>query len=54
MRTEFGKEIPAVKRPVGAPRSRCNDDINIGFKGEHGRTWTRFTWLRIGASVGLM
>jgi hypothetical protein len=24
------------------------------LKGEHARTWTRYIWLRIGASVGLM
>jgi hypothetical protein len=39
-----------VKRPLGGPRHRWEDNIKMDLKEVGWRAWTEFIWLRIGAS----
>jgi hypothetical protein len=36
-----------VKKPLGRPRHRWQDDIIIDLKGNVGNVWTGCIWLRI-------
>ena len=49
MRVMVGK--PEVKRPLGRPRHRCDDELkNIGWA----ETWTGLMWIRIGTDSELL
>jgi hypothetical protein len=41
------------KRPLGRLRRRWEDNINKNLKNSD-RAWTRFIWLSIGTTVGLL
>jgi hypothetical protein len=44
---------PEGKRPVGRPRRRWEDNINVDLRDIYnGVVWTGFIWLRIGANEG--
>jgi hypothetical protein len=42
------------KRPLGRPRRRWEDNIEMDIRGIDGVVWTRFIWLRMGTSGGLL
>ena len=42
------------KRPLGRPRSRCDDNIRWIFKKWGGEAWTGLIWLRIRTVGGLL
>jgi hypothetical protein len=52
--TGFWLGGPKVKKPLGRPRCRWEDNIKLGHreKGTDGSNWIR--WLRIGSSGGLL
>jgi hypothetical protein len=52
--TEFWNGNTYRKRTIAVPRNRCNGDINMIVKGEHGTAWARLMWLRFGKKLGLM
>lgn len=41
-----------VKRPLGRLKHIWKDSIEMDFK--DGRVWTKFVWLRMGTSCGLL
>jgi len=46
---------PDEKRPLVRPRHRLEDNVRIDHPEiEWGGVWTGFTWLRIGASGGIL
>ena len=45
---------PEEKKPLGIPRYRWEDNINIDFKEISTRKWTSLMWLRRGVSGGLL
>jgi hypothetical protein len=45
---------PEYKRPLGRPRRRWEDNINMDLRGIGSMGWTGFGWLRIGSGGGLL
>jgi hypothetical protein len=45
---------PERKRPLGGPRCRWEDNINIIFRKWDVGLWTRSSYLRIGTSGGAL
>jgi hypothetical protein len=45
---------PEGKTPLKEPGCRWEDGIRMIFGRLAGRVWSRFTWLRIGTSGGLL
>jgi hypothetical protein len=45
---------PEGRRPLGRPRHRWVDNIRMDLGEWDGVMWTRFVWLRIGASGELL
>jgi hypothetical protein len=48
----FWLESQKIKRLLGRPRRRWEDNIIIDFRGQDGVVWTGLIWLRIGISGG--
>jgi hypothetical protein len=44
---------PEGKRPLGRPRQRWEDVLQLVLGKQGGQVWTRYIWLRIGTSSGL-
>jgi len=46
---------PDGRRPLGRPRHRCEDNIEIDLQEVgYGEVWTELSWLRKGTSSGLL
>jgi hypothetical protein len=45
---------PEGKRPLGRPKRRCEDGIRMDLGAVGCWVWSGFSWLRIGASYGLL
>jgi len=45
---------PEEKRPLGIPRYRWEENINMDMKEVATRKWTNLMWLRKGTSGGLL
>jgi hypothetical protein len=45
---------PEGKKPMGRPRSRWADNIEMDLRETEGTVWTAFIWLRLGTSGGLL
>jgi hypothetical protein len=45
---------PEGKRPLGRPRRRWVDNIKMDLRDTERDVWTRFIWIRIGISGGLL
>jgi hypothetical protein len=43
---------PEGKRPLGRPRSRCENILRLIFRTYGVRVWTGLSWLRIGTGGG--
>jgi hypothetical protein len=55
-RTNGGRILvgkPEGKRPLKRPRLIWDDNIKMDLR-ENGMVWTGFSWVRIGASGGLL
>jgi hypothetical protein len=42
------------ERPLGSPGRRWEDNIKLILEKYDGVVWTKFVWLRIGTSSGLL
>ena len=54
MHTAFGCGKPEGKRPLGRPRRRFEDSIQMDLSITGSGTWTGLIWLRIGTSGELL
>jgi hypothetical protein len=47
-------EKPELKKPLGRPGPRWEDNIKMDLREQGGCLWTRLIWLRIGTGAGLL
>jgi hypothetical protein len=45
---------PEGARPLGRPRRRWEDNVNMDLQDVGWAVWTGLSWLRIGTGVGLL